>query len=308
MKYLNLNTGAKMPIIGLGTWKSKEGEAYQAIRWALKLGYTHFDCASIYGNQEEIGQAFHDAFKEDNLKREEIFITSKLWNDSHSPKDVLPALKQTLEQLKLEYLDLWLMHWPVAQKKGTLIPQNEDDLISLSEIPLSVTYSQMEEAQKIGLTKAIGVSNFGKKNIENIISQCQIVPAVNQIESHPYLAQNELIDFCEKNMIAVTAYSPLGSGEHSDGKSLLEDNTIIEISQKLNITPAQTLLSWQINRNIAVIPKSVHENRLKENLKAINITLDNEDMKKIENLNRNYRYINGSSFTYKDYTENSIFA
>ena len=308
MKYLNLNTGAKMPIIGLGTWKSKEGEAYQAIRWALKLGYTHFDCASIYGNQEEIGQAFHDAFKEDNLKREEIFITSKLWNDSHNPKDVLPALKQTLEQLKLEYLDLWLMHWPVAQKKGTLIPQNEDDLISLSEIPLSVTYSQMEEAQRIGLTKAIGVSNFGKKNIENIISQCQIVPAVNQIESHPYLAQNELIDFCEKNMIAVTAYSPLGSGEHSDGKSLLEDNTIIEISQKLNITPAQTLLSWQINRNIAVIPKSVHENRLKENLKAINITLDNEDMKKIENLNRNYRYINGSSFTYKDYTENSIFA
>ena len=102
MKYLNLNTGAKMPIIGLGTWKSKEGEAYQAIRWALKLGYTHFDCASIYGNQEEIGQAFHDAFKEDNLRREEIFITSKLWNDSHNPKDVLPALKQTLEQKPIE--------------------------------------------------------------------------------------------------------------------------------------------------------------------------------------------------------------
>lgn len=117
MKYVKLNTDAKMPLIGLGTWKSGAGEVYSAVRWALKLGYTHFDCASIYGNQAEIGQAFHDAFTEDNLKREDLFITSKLWNDSHAPEDVLPALKQTLHDLQCDYLDLWLMHWPVAQRK-----------------------------------------------------------------------------------------------------------------------------------------------------------------------------------------------
>ncbi|MBE6450629.1 MAG: aldo/keto reductase [Alphaproteobacteria bacterium] len=308
MKYISLNTGAKMPVIGLGTFKSGAGEVYQAIRWALKLGYNHFDCASIYGNQEEIGQAFHDAFKEDNLKREQIFITSKLWNDSHNPQDVLPALEQTLKELQLEYLDLWLMHWPVAQKKGSAVPQNEDDLISLSELPLSVTYKQMENAQKQGLTKAIGVSNFGQKNLENIISECEIVPAVNQIESHPYLVQTELIDFCKKNMITVTAYSPLGAGEHIGQENLLEDKTIVEIAQKLNITPAQVLLSWQINRDVVVIPKSVHEARLKENLTALNVALDSEDMQKISSLNKNHRYIDAKVFAYKDYTQDSIFA
>ncbi|MBQ8870806.1 MAG: aldo/keto reductase [Alphaproteobacteria bacterium] len=308
MKYVSLNTGAKMPVIGLGTFKSGAGEVYQAIRWALKLGYNHFDCAPIYGNQEEIGQAFYDAFKEDNLKREQIFVTSKLWNDSHNPQDVLLALEETLKQLNLEYLDLWLMHWPIAQKKGISIPQSADDMISLSQIPLSITYKQMEEAQKQGLTKAIGVSNFGQKNLEKIISECEIVPAVNQIESHPYLVQTELIDFCKKNMIAVTAYSPLGAGEHISQESLLEDNTIVEIAQKLNITPAQVLLSWQINRGVVVIPKSVHETRLKENLQALNVALDSEDMQKISSLNKNHRYIDAKVFAYKDYTPDLIFA
>lgn len=308
MKYVKLNTGNNMPIIGLGTWKSSTGEVYQAIRWALKLGYKHFDCASIYNNQEEIGQAFADAFKEDNLKREDIFITSKLWNDSHNPQDVLPALKQTLKDLKLDYLDLWLMHWPIAQKKGTLLPNNDDDMISLSQLDLNITYKEMEKAQKQGLSKAIGVSNFGQKNLEHIISECEIIPAVNQIESHPYLTQTELIDFCNKNMISVTAYSPLGSGTSSDEYNLLKDKTIVKLAQKLNITPAQVLLSWQINRGVVVIPKSVNEQHLRDNLKAINIQLDSQDMKEIEDLNKNYRYINGNAFIYKDYTCDTIFA
>ena len=308
MKYLQLNNGTNMPIIGLGTWKSAPGMVYQAIRWALKLGYKHFDCASIYGNQQEIGQAFNDAFKEDNLKREDIFITSKLWNDSHNPDDILPELKQTLNQLQLEYLDLWLMHWPIAQKKGTQLPTKDEDMVSLKTLPLDITYKEMEKAQLNGLVKAIGVSNFGQKNLEKIITECKIIPAVNQVESHPYLTQADLIDFCNKNMIVVTAYSPLGSGEHPDNHNLLQDTTIIEIAEKLNITPAQVVLSWQINRGVAVIPKSVHEARLKENIASVNIALDNEDMKKIESLNKNFRYINAQSFNYLDYDNDTIFA
>lgn len=308
MKYITLNTGANIPVIGLGTWRSNAGEVYQAIRWALKLGYKHFDCASIYNNQEEIGQAFTDAFREDNLKREDIFVTSKLWNDSHNPQDTLPELKRTLKELKIDYLDLWLMHWPIAQKKGTLIPQSKEDMIPLNELDLTITYKEMEKAQKHGLSKAIGVSNFGKKNLEHIISECNIIPAVNQIESHPYLTQTDLIDFCRKNMITVTAYSPLGSGVSSNNFDLLNDRTIIKIAQKLNITPAQVLLSWQINRGVIVIPKSVKEQHLKDNLKAINIQLDNQDMQEIEALNKNHRYIDGSAFAYKDYTTDTIFA
>ena len=294
MKYVKLNTGANMPAIGLGTWKSNNGEVYHAIRWALKLGYNHFDCADIYGNQEEIGQAFSDAFKEDNLKREDIFVTSKLWNNAHNPQDVLPALKQTLNELKLDYLDLWLMHWPVAQKKGTLVPTNDDDMISLQELPLSLTYKEMEKVHK--------------NNLQHIIDECEIIPAVNQIELHPYLQQKELIEFCKKNMIAVTAYSPLGSGKHLNEPNVLEDKIIKEIAQKLNITPAQVILSWHINQEIAVIPKSVHESRLRENIAALNILLDNDDIKKISSLNKNHRYIDGKAFAYKDYIAEQIFA
>lgn len=308
MKYVKLNTGANIPAIGLGTWKSNNGEVYHAIRWALKLGYNHFDCADIYGNQEEIGQAFSDAFKEDNLKREDIFVTSKLWNNAHNPQDVLPALKQTLNELKLDYLDLWLIHWPVAQKKGTLVPTNDDDMISLQELPLSLTYKEMEKAQKDGLVKAIGVSNFGKNNLQHIIDECEIIPAVNQIELHPYLQQKELIEFCKKNMITITAYSPLGSGKHLNEPNVLEDEIIKEIAQKLNITPAQVILSWHINQEIAVIPKSVHESRLRENIAALNILLDNDDIKKISSLNKNHRYIDGKAFAYKDYIAEQIFA
>jgi diketogulonate reductase-like aldo/keto reductase len=205
MKTVTLNTDAQMPVIGLGTFLSSVGEVYKAVRWALKVGYRHIDCASIYDNQSEVGQALHDAIKEDGIKREELFITSKLWNDAHNIDDVKPACEQTLNELKLDYLDLYLMHWPVAQKKGTQMPKVNEDWVSLDEVPLWETYSEMEKLYNQGICKAIGVSNFNEEKLGKLISKTQVVPAVNQVECHPLLNQKDLINYCSENNISVTA-------------------------------------------------------------------------------------------------------
>lgn len=313
MKTLLLDTDAKMPQLGLGTWKSDAGEVYQAIRWAIKIGYKHFDCASIYGNEAEIGQALHDAVAEGDVKREELFVTSKLWNDCHAPEDVLPALKRSLESLQLEYLDLYLIHWPVAQRYGTDMPQTDNDMISLDKQPLALTWAEMEKAKEQGLVRAIGVSNFGIHGLSALMEKAEFVPSVVQAESHPYLPQNELIDFCRKNMIVFTAYSPLGSGDRSgrsaDEPSLLEAPEIKIVAEKNNLSPAQVLIAWQINRGVSVIPKSVHENRIKENYAAQFVELDKNDMDTIEAMGQHpYRYIDGHGFARGDYTEAAIFA
>ena len=305
MKTITLNNNTKMPIIGLGTFLSSKGDVYKAVRCALKLAYRHIDCAAVYGNQNEVGQAIQDAINEDSIKRKDLFITSKLWNDAHKIEDVRPAFEQTINELKLDYLDLYLIHWPVAQKKGTQMPQNDEDWISLEEVPLWETYSEMEKLYEQGLCKAIGVSNFNKEHLSKLISKTQIIPAVNQVECHPLLNQNDLIDYCSKNNIAITAYSPLGA-QYSHG-SLLTNPRIVDIAAKNNATPAQVLLAWQIARGIIVIPKSVHEERIRENFASLVVSLDNDDIKKIDEMNENHRFITGEAFINKTKGYDNIF-
>lgn len=299
MKTLQFNNGDQMPILGLGTWKSAPGEVYTAIKEAIRLGYRHIDCSPIYENEAEIGQALSEAFKEGLVTREQMWITSKLWNDVHAPADVQPALNKSLADLQLSYLDLYLIHWPVALKKGVFLPEAAEDLISLDELPISQTWEAMETLVDQGLCRQIGVSNFSTAKLKGLLDKARLKPTMNQIELHPYLQQSGMLDFCSKNQIYVTAYSPLGSIDRpdvlkaEDEPVLLEDPTIAAIAAKHGITNAQVLISWAIQRGTAVIPKSVNPGRMQQNLDAADVSLTVEDMQEIAGLDRHRRYVGG---------------
>ena len=300
MKSFKFSNGDEMPALGLGTWKSKPGEVCNAVRDAIKQGYRHIDCAYIYMNEAEIGQAFSDAFKSGDVKREELWITSKLWNSAHLVKAVRPAIEKTLKDLQLDYLDLYLMHWPVALKPGVGFPQSEQDFISLEEIPISDTWKAMEACAKAGLTRHIGVSNFTINKIKDLLTKCEIRPEANQIELQPFLAQNDIKKFCKKENIVVTAYSPLGSTDRPaqfkapDEPSLMENPVIMDIAKTHGYTPAQVLIRWAIQRGTSVIPKSVNPGRMKQNLDAASIELTEEDMKRIGAMDRHERILKGA--------------
>jgi len=303
MKHLTFKNGDKMPVIGLGTWKSATGEVYKAVREAINIGYRHFDCAHIYGNEAEIGTAFADAFKTGEVKREELWVTSKLWNNSHRKDQVEPALKVTLQNLQLDYLDLYLIHWPVCLQEGIGFPATPSEFVPISQIPLTETWSGMEALVKKGLARHIGVSNFSIRNLKAVSEGASILPEVNQLELHPYLQQPALVDYCKQNSIAVTAYSPLGSPDRpvrlikEGDPAILESEVIKQLATKKNCSPAQVLLSWAVGRGTSAIPKSVSPKRLKENLEAAELTLSAGEMAEIAALDLNFRYINGGTWT-----------
>ena len=300
MRTVALAQGDPMPLLGLGTWKSAPGEVGAAVREAIRLGYRHIDCASVYGNEPEVGEAIGAAIAAGEVKREELWITSKLWCNAHGRDNVEPALRRTLADLGLEWLDLYLIHWPVPIKPGVAFPASGSDLLPAEQVPLADTWAGMEAAQEAGLTRHIGVSNFSSRKLRDLIAHCRIRPEVNQVERHPLLQQSGLLADCTAAGVHVTAYSPLGSGDRpaalkaADEPVLLENPVIGAIAAEHGCSPAQVLIAWHLQSGISTLPKSVNPARLRENLAAAEIELSSADLARIGELDQHLRLVDGS--------------
>ncbi|HYD35804.1 MAG TPA: aldo/keto reductase [Vitreimonas sp.] len=291
MKTLTLNNGQMMPGLGLGTWRGDKVQVTEAVRFAiLEAGYRHIDCASIYGNEKEIGQAFTKVFATQDVSRQDLFVTSKLWNTDHHPDRVKQACRQTLADLQLEYLDLYLVHWGVAfQPGGELEPLDENGKVKTEPVPTQATWQAMENLVDKGLVKSIGVANFTTTMLIDLLSYARIKPVTNQVEIHPYNSQAELVDFCHYHQITITAYSPLGS-QGSDHKPL-DDATVAAIAQKHDKSAAQVLIRWAVQRQLSVIPKSTQPERIRENSQVFDFELSEAEMAQLNSLNQNRRYV-----------------
>lgn len=281
-KTFKLNNGVSVPAVGFGTFANEgsKGETYKAVSHALKTGYRHLDCAWFYQNEEEVGDAVSDFLKDNSsLKRSDMFICTKVWNHLHEPEEVKWSLQNSLEKLKLDYVDLFLVHWPIAAEK------NEKNMPRLNEKGQYVikegltrnqqpTWGAMEELYETGKTKAIGVSNWTVAGLKDLLSWCKVKPAVNQIEIHPFLPNEELVSFCFQKDIMPEAYSPLGSQNQvpNTGEKVNTNSTLNEIAEKGGNTLAQVLIAWGVRRGYVVLPKSSTPSRIDSNFKSIELS------------------------------------
>jgi len=302
MKEYTLNDGTVIPAFGLGTWKSPKGEVKAAVTEALRVGYQHIDAAWIYQNEQEVGAGIQGAIAANFAKRDDLFITSKLWNTFHQPESVEKGCEETLKALGLDYLDLYLIHWPVAFRPDRPQHSSPEDFFSIHELPLSKTFEAMVALREKGLVKSVGVSNCGISTLEKLINETGVVPAVNQVEMHPYNPQPELLDYCKDKGIRVTAYSPLGSSDRPDSMKqkdeppLLKNETVGAIAAQENLSPAQLLIAWAISRDTVVIPKSTNAGRIAENLAAAAHTLSAEAKATLDDISIRYRYVTVDSW------------
>jgi diketogulonate reductase-like aldo/keto reductase len=257
---LGLNTGAKIPFVGLGVWQSPAGRTTRnAVAAALRLGYRHIDTAAVYGNEADVGKAI----RESGIVRESLFITTKLWNADQGFDRALHAFDNSLEKLGLNYVDLYLIHWPVKGKRLD-------------------SYRALERIAKDGRARAIGVSNYLVPHLEELLAHAELVPAVNQIELHPFLQRRETCDFCARHGIVVEAYSPLTHGER------LDDPVVGDVARALGRTPAQVLLRWAVQHELVVLPKSVREARIAENGALFDFEIDAGNMQRLDALEEGF--------------------
>lgn len=305
----NTETVGKIPVLGLGTWKAEPNEVAEAVKIAIDVGYRHIDCAYFYHNESEVGTGVHCKIKEGVVTRQDLFIVSKLWCTSHKRSLVRAACTRSLKALQLDYLDLYLMHWPMGFKPGEEdLPVDRSGLIVPSDTNFLDTWEAMEELVAEGLVRAIGVSNFNHQQLELLLTkpELRVRPLVNQIECHPFLAQKKLIEFCQSRDVAVTAYRPLGGS--SGGLDFMDNTVVQDVAKKYNKTPAQVLIRFHIQRNVTVIPKSVNPKRILENFQVFDFCLSEEDMSALLQLNKNLRL---AAFplarNHKDYPFNAEF-
>lgn len=305
-----LYTGARIPAVGLGTFGSDRfsaGQIAEAVLGAAAIGYRHFDCAAVYGNEKEIGVSLHKVMRS-GIEREELWITSKLWNDKHAEKDVIPACRQTLRDLQLDYLDLYLIHWPFPNHHAPGVDVNSRDPHAVPYIHESFmkTWRQMETLVEMGLVRHIGTSNMTIPKLKLLLHDAKILPAANEMELHPHFQQPELFQFCLDNRLAPIGFAPIGSPTRPDRDRTpedtvdIEDPVIVRIANRLRVHPAVICIKWAVQRGQIPIPFSIHPEQYWANLKAATTEpLTNEEMQVIAGIDKNNRLIKGQVFLWE---------
>jgi D-xylose reductase len=303
---ITLADGGQFPAVGVGLWKMPKPQAPALVKEAIRIGYRHLDCACDYGNETEVGEGLSAAIREGLCRREELWVTSKLWNTYHEPKHVRPACERSLRDLKLDVLDLYLVHFPIAlayvpfdvryPPEWFHDPAAPHPVMKPIHVPYAETWAAMEELQRAGLVKRIGVCNLNISLLRDLLASCSIRPLVHQMEMHPYLTQPRQLRFCHQEKIAVTAFSPLGApsylplGMAKAEENVLTDPVVTRIAAAHGRTPAQVALRWGVQRGCAVIPKTQTIARFAENLAIFDFALSAEEMAAIDALDRGRRF------------------